>query len=222
MEKPYYADDLSEEAKSEIIDNELDTLAYNIRRLRKDRNISQKELAEKAKISLSTIIKIENATHKNVTYNQIRRLSFALDVPISRIIDVDFYVEKMDAINRFMLYYPLMKQADIMEIFRAVAFVHNVQSVSYLEDRLDRVYEEFSPKVKAFIELEYLINSSIKIYMDIKEGKLPEQFEDRITVKEYNCYKHNYDMLVKIKCQQSVITDSSLFLETGINGLERV
>lgn len=216
MEKKlYYSKCYGNEEMEEVISEEIEILSYNVKRLRKEKNFSQKELAEKANISLSTVIKIENGTHKNVTYNQIRRIAFAFDEPISQVIEVDFYVEKMKPLNRFLLYYPLLKQSDLIDIFGAVMFVNSTDSARYLENRLERLYERFPLKIKAFLDLEYLSNYIGDVYTIIREGRIPEPYDDILTINEYHKIENNYNMLVKLKREQSIITDAVSYLENG-------
>lgn len=61
-------------------------LAQNIKRLRKQYKLSQEELAKKADITYSTLIKIESGTNSNPTLQTIHKIAKALSVKIDDII----------------------------------------------------------------------------------------------------------------------------------------
>ncbi len=56
----------------------LDNLAKNLKKERKNLNLSQQKLAEKAKLSLTTITRIEQGNMKNPTLDTIEALGRAL------------------------------------------------------------------------------------------------------------------------------------------------
>jgi len=62
------------------------TLAQNIKKLRKQLKLSQEELAKKAGITYSTLIKIEAGVNKNPTLDTLKNLSGALGVTIDELI----------------------------------------------------------------------------------------------------------------------------------------
>ena len=211
----YFLERMSDNDVNAVLDEEIETIAFNVRQLRKKKKITQQELSESANISLGTIIKIEKGIHRNVTYNQIRRLSLAFDVPVSHIIKMDFGVENMDSINRFILYYPLMSQYDIYEVFSAVNIVNDSDSLQYLKDRLNRIYESFPPKIKAFIELKCMSEISPKYMKGLSEDKIPEPYNELLSLKEYHDLENRYDNLIKYKMQQYVLQDPIAFMESG-------
>ena len=61
-------------------------LAANIKKLRKKYNLSQEELARKARITYSTLIKIESGANKNPTVNTIAKIAKALSTEIDRLL----------------------------------------------------------------------------------------------------------------------------------------
>jgi len=61
-------------------------LSQNIKKFRKQRNISQEELAKKAEITYSTLIKIESGANKNPTINTLSKISIALDTTVDKLI----------------------------------------------------------------------------------------------------------------------------------------
>ncbi len=58
------------------------SLATNISRYRKQQNMTQKELAEKAGIDLFTLSKIETGTTPNPTIETMKRIADALGVSV--------------------------------------------------------------------------------------------------------------------------------------------
>ncbi len=61
-------------------------LSKNIKKLRKQHNLSQEELAKKAGITYSTLIKIESGANKNPTIKTLMKIATALDVGIDKLI----------------------------------------------------------------------------------------------------------------------------------------
>jgi len=61
-------------------------LAKNIKKLRKKLKLSQEELAKKAGITYSTLIKIESGANKNPTLDTIVKISTALETKIDDLI----------------------------------------------------------------------------------------------------------------------------------------
>ena len=57
-------------------------LAENIRRFRKNLNLSQEQLARKAEISYATLIKLESGANTNPTLKILQQLAKALDVSL--------------------------------------------------------------------------------------------------------------------------------------------
>jgi transcriptional regulator with XRE-family HTH domain len=61
-------------------------LAKNIKKLRKKHNLSQEQLAQKAKITYSTLIKIESGLNKNPTLETLTKLSKIFKVKIDELV----------------------------------------------------------------------------------------------------------------------------------------
>jgi transcriptional regulator with XRE-family HTH domain len=57
-------------------------LAENIKTFRKQRGISQEELARKAGVTYSTLIKLESGSNKNPTVKTLQQIAQALDVTL--------------------------------------------------------------------------------------------------------------------------------------------
>ena len=53
-------------------------LAQNIKKLRNQRKLSQEELAKKAGVTYSTLIKLESGVNKNPTIKTIQQIAAAL------------------------------------------------------------------------------------------------------------------------------------------------
>ena len=60
-------------------------LSQNVKNLRKHYKLSQEELAQKAGITYSTLIKIESGANKNPTIRTVKKISEALRVSIDKI-----------------------------------------------------------------------------------------------------------------------------------------
>lgn len=61
-------------------------LAKNIKKLRKKNRLSQEELAKKAGITYSTLIKIESGANENPTIKTLKKISNALNITVDRLI----------------------------------------------------------------------------------------------------------------------------------------
>ncbi|MCX5727107.1 MAG: helix-turn-helix transcriptional regulator [Candidatus Saganbacteria bacterium] len=61
-------------------------LAQNIKKLRRKLNLSQEELAKKAGITYSTLIKIESGANTNPTLETLRKISASLKSTIDDLI----------------------------------------------------------------------------------------------------------------------------------------
>jgi len=61
-------------------------LAQNIKKLRKQHKLSQEELAQKAGVTYSTLIKIESGANKNPTLETLRKISCAFDKTIDQLL----------------------------------------------------------------------------------------------------------------------------------------
>ncbi len=60
-------------------------LAQNIKKLRKQRKLSQEELAKKAGVTYSTLIKLESGVNKNPTIKTIQQIAAALEVTLDEL-----------------------------------------------------------------------------------------------------------------------------------------
>jgi transcriptional regulator with XRE-family HTH domain len=60
-------------------------LAQNIKKLRKQRKLSQEELAKKAGVTYSTLIKLESGVNQNPTIKTIQQIAAALEVTIDEL-----------------------------------------------------------------------------------------------------------------------------------------
>ena len=60
-------------------------LAQNIKKLRKQRKLSQEELAKKAGVTYSTLIKLESGVNKNPTIKTIQQIAAALQVTLDEL-----------------------------------------------------------------------------------------------------------------------------------------
>jgi transcriptional regulator with XRE-family HTH domain len=60
-------------------------LAENIKKLRKQRKLSQEELAKKAGVTYSTLIKLESGVNKNPTIRTIQQIAAALEVTLDEL-----------------------------------------------------------------------------------------------------------------------------------------
>lgn len=61
-------------------------LAQNIKKLRKKHKLSQEELAKKAEITYSTLIKIESGANKNPTLGTIQRIADAFGISLDGLV----------------------------------------------------------------------------------------------------------------------------------------
>ena len=61
-------------------------LAKNIKKLRKQHKLSQEQLAQKAGITYSTLIKLESGANKNPTIETAQRLASAFKVGLDDLI----------------------------------------------------------------------------------------------------------------------------------------
>lgn len=60
-------------------------LAKNIKKLRKQHKLSQEQLAQKAGITYSTLIKLESGANKNPTIETVHRLANAFKVGLDEL-----------------------------------------------------------------------------------------------------------------------------------------
>ena len=60
-------------------------LAQNIKKLRNQRKLSQEELAKKAGVTYSTLIKLESGVNKNPTIKTIQQIASALEVSLDEL-----------------------------------------------------------------------------------------------------------------------------------------
>ncbi|MBI4683916.1 MAG: helix-turn-helix transcriptional regulator [Nitrospirae bacterium] len=62
-------------------------LAQNIKKLRKKHKLSQEQLAQKAGITYSTLIKIESGANDNPTIKTLIKIADALDVSLDELVE---------------------------------------------------------------------------------------------------------------------------------------
>jgi len=60
-------------------------LAQNIKKLRKQHKLSQEELAKKAGVTYSTLIKLESGVNKNPTIKTLQQVAAALEVTLDEL-----------------------------------------------------------------------------------------------------------------------------------------
>ncbi len=60
-------------------------LAENIKKLRKQHNLSQEELAKEAGVTYSTLIKLESGANKNPTIKTLQQIATALEVTLDEL-----------------------------------------------------------------------------------------------------------------------------------------
>ncbi|OGY09339.1 MAG: hypothetical protein A2782_02590 [Candidatus Blackburnbacteria bacterium RIFCSPHIGHO2_01_FULL_43_15b] len=63
----------------------LSTIAKNIRRYRKEKNLSQDRLSKEAEVAYNTIVKIESGENPNPTVDTLERIAKALGVSIENL-----------------------------------------------------------------------------------------------------------------------------------------
>lgn len=61
-------------------------LSSNIKKLRKQHNLSQEQLAQKAGITYSTLIKIESGNNKNPTLETLTKLASVFKITIDELV----------------------------------------------------------------------------------------------------------------------------------------
>ena len=61
-------------------------LSANIKKLRKEQGLSQEQLAQKAGITYSTLIKIESGLNKNPTLETLTKIANAFKVKIDELV----------------------------------------------------------------------------------------------------------------------------------------
>jgi len=61
-------------------------LAQNIKKLRKQHKLSQEQLARKAGITYSTLIKLESGANKNPTIETVQKLANAFRVGLDKMV----------------------------------------------------------------------------------------------------------------------------------------
>ncbi len=64
---------------------QLSTIAKNIRKHRKEKNISQDRLSKEAGVAYNTIVKIESGENPNPTVDTLERIAEALGVSIEKL-----------------------------------------------------------------------------------------------------------------------------------------
>lgn len=62
-------------------------MAYRIRELRGEKELTQEQLAQMSGVSRSTIIQLENNEEREVMVGTLKALAEALEVPVSELFD---------------------------------------------------------------------------------------------------------------------------------------
>ncbi len=62
-------------------------LAQNIKKFRQQLKLSQEELAQKAGITYSTLIKLESGANKNPTVKTLQQIANTLDVSLDQLME---------------------------------------------------------------------------------------------------------------------------------------
>ena len=66
--------------------NELSTIAQNIKKIRKKKDISQDRLSKLADVAYNTIIKIESGAIQNPSIDTVKKISKALETSVDDLI----------------------------------------------------------------------------------------------------------------------------------------
>lgn len=61
-------------------------LSKNVKKFRKEKKLSQEQLAQKAKITYTTLIKIESGVNKNPTLDTLCKLADVFKVSIDKLV----------------------------------------------------------------------------------------------------------------------------------------
>jgi len=61
-------------------------LTRDIKKLRKKHGLSQEQLAQKAEVTYSTLVKIESGSNDNPTIKTVMKIADALDVTIDKLV----------------------------------------------------------------------------------------------------------------------------------------
>ncbi len=78
------------------------SLKENLKRIRKAKKISQQELAELSGLSFSMVSKLESGEQSNPTLETIEKISFALGVKPSDLIDMGKEYEKWECFIKYL------------------------------------------------------------------------------------------------------------------------
>lgn len=65
--------------------NEISTIAKNIKKIRKKKDISQDKLSKLAEVAYNTIIKIESGAIQNPTIATVQKIAKALDISLDEL-----------------------------------------------------------------------------------------------------------------------------------------
>lgn len=60
-------------------------MAYNIKKIREKKKMTQEQLSKSSGVSRTTIIKLENSEDSEVQVGTLKALATALDVPVSKL-----------------------------------------------------------------------------------------------------------------------------------------
>ena len=62
-------------------------ISENVRRIRKNKDLSQDKLAKIAGITLTTLVKIESGTNDNPTIKTLKKIADALEVTVNDLLE---------------------------------------------------------------------------------------------------------------------------------------
>jgi transcriptional regulator with XRE-family HTH domain len=62
-------------------------ISENVRRIRKNKDLSQDKLAKLAGITLTTLVKIESGTNDNPTIKTLKKIADALEVTVNDLLE---------------------------------------------------------------------------------------------------------------------------------------
>jgi len=136
-------------------------LGNNIRKIRKAKNMTARKLAELSGISLSYISQIENNIRTRPSPEAINRIAAALDVPVLRLIQEDYFEkaktsEELISLLSDILEIPPEKFNDISE--RIILYNEDINKITKLAPILERyIYDSLKQYPESF---EALMQSS--------------------------------------------------------------
>lgn len=193
-----YAENFKSIDLEETISEDLEIIGNNIKSIRRKKKITQKELSLKTEISSGTLYRIENGIHKSVSYYQIKKISFALDVPISEILQMDFYSDKMLELNLFFAYLPFLNKSAILDIATTVSGVTDLYDLNLLKAQLHFLYHSLPSEIRNFITIYAHAQTSPSLeYSILIEKTIPEPYNKIMSYPEYKEIEKKYNKIVE-------------------------